>query len=51
MSLILPRSLHSEILLDGGGGRGGVLAHPGECHRVGQVWKKKPDKWLKVDKA
>ena len=34
----------------GDGHRGLVYADPGERLRVGQVWKKKPDNWLKINK-
>ena len=45
MSLAPPRSLPFEICLGWG-----VQAQPGKGPRMGQVWKKKPDNWLKVNK-
>ena len=40
-----PRSLPFEIYPGWG-----MQAQPGKGPRIGQVWKKKPDNWLKVNK-
>ena len=45
MSLAPARSFLFEIHL-----ACGVHAHPEEGLRVGQVWKKNPDNWLKIKK-
>ena len=45
MSLVPPRSLLFDIHLDWE-----VRAHPREGPRVSQVWKKKPDNWLKINR-
>ena len=45
MHLASPSSLYFELHLGWA-----VHVHPEKGPKVGQVWKKKPDNWLKVNK-